>query len=290
LRTSTATPSGHRERSRRPLERLLLLLVLAGLFASAPACATKKHRDKRNALPPEQVYKMAMEKIAHKKYYTARDLLQAVLPRIPPEDRDLLPKVQLAIADAYFKDGGLLNYGEALNGYRNFLTYYPQDTNADRVQFMVGMSLFKQVPAPDRDQALTLKAIDEFNKLISVYPDSPFAQQARRQIELCEDELADHERLVGWFYQRRKAWNAAIDRYRGVLDHYTHYRDTGRVLYDLGRCQLKLGRRLEAEETLGRLFSDHPKDPFVPKAKKALDEFYKVEEKKERKARKPGKG
>lgn len=263
----------------------LAVVLLAGAALAATSCAAKR-KDKQAAVPPDQVYRMAIAKMEKKRYYTARGLLQALLPRIPPDDRDLLPRVQLAIADSYFKDGGLLNYGEALNGYRNFLLYYPQHPSADRAQFMVGLSLFKQVPAPDRDQALTLKAIEEFRKVEVNHPDSPFTQQARDQIVLCQDELAEHERLVGWFYQKRKAWVAALDRYRGVLDRYPRFRRTSRVLYDMGRCQLALGHRLEAEEVLGQLIHDSPDDPLVPKAKALLDEYYKKAEKQEREARK----
>jgi outer membrane protein assembly factor BamD (BamD/ComL family) len=97
-------------------------ILALGLLA---ACATSGGKKGEPPAPPEEVYQKAMRKIEKKKYYSARTMLQNLLPRIPPEDRDLLPKVQLAIADAYFKDRGLLNYGEALNGYRNFLTSSP---------------------------------------------------------------------------------------------------------------------------------------------------------------------
>lgn len=262
-----------------------MFLALVGTLLSVPSCAGK-HRSKEPPPPPEQAYQMAIAKMEKKRYYTARTMLQALLPRIAPDDRDLLPKVQLAIADAYFKDGGLLNYGEALNAYRNFIIYYPQHPSSDRAQFMVAMSLFKQVPAPDRDQALTLKAIEEFNKVAATYPDSTFAQKAREQVILCQDELAEHERLVGWFYQRRKAYGAALDRYHGIIERYPRARSINRVLYDMGRCQIALGHRIEAEEVLGQLFHDSPNDPLVRKAKALLDEFYKKAEKQDREARK----
>ncbi len=197
----------------------LLPLLLAVLLAAPVACA-KKRSDQKTSVPPEQVYKMAMEKMDKGHYYTARNLLQQILPRIPPEDRDLLPRVQLAIADSYFKDKGSLNYGEALNGYRNFLTYFPGHEKADHAQFMVGMSLFKQVLAPDRDQAQTLKAIEEFRKVGTTFPNSPYVDQARRQIDRCFDLLAEHERMIGWFYQRRKVWQAAIERYAAIVEKY----------------------------------------------------------------------
>ena len=261
-------------RRRGARETLLAGVILGVLLPSGIGCGAKR-KSQAPLLPPDQVFQMAMQKVQKKRYFGARAMLQELLPRIPPDDRELLPKVQLAIADAYYKDGGLLNYGEALNGYRNFLTYYPQHERADYVQFMVGMSLFEQALSPDRDQGVTLKAMDEYRKVEQVYPDSPYAEQARQRIQDCLDRLADHERVVGWFYQRRDAWQAAIDRYRYILEHYPRYRRTSRVLFDLGRTLLDAGNREDAEETFARLLHDHPDDPLALKARNLLAEHAK---------------
>jgi len=259
-----------------------LCLVLAVAIPLVSGCAAK-HKKKEPVMPPQQVYDMAMEKIARKKYYAARTMLQEAVPRIPPDDRELLPKIQLAIADAFFKDGGQLNFGEALSQYRTFLTYYPNHESADRAQFMVGMSLFQQALSPDRDQALTRQAIQEFQKIATVYPTSPFVAQGKEKIEGCYDRLAEHERLVGRFYQKRKKYNAAIDRYRAVLDQYPHYHQTGEVLFDLGKCLLKVGNRPEAEEFFTRLFQDQPNSKLARRAKDLLAEFDRDQQKANRK-------
>ena len=266
-------------RSRRP--GILLAVLALAVLLLAPACA-RKRKEQQQALAPAQIYGMAMHKMEKKHYYTARNLLQQILPRIPPEDRDLLPKVQLAIAESYYKNKGLLNYGEALNGYRNFLTYFPNHERADEAQFMVGMSQFRQVLAPDRDQALTLKAIDEFRKVESTYPDSPFVAKARRQIDACLDLLADHERQIGAFYQKRRAWQAAIDRYQTILDKYPRYRRTSQVLFDLGVCHLAIGNRLAAEAFFGQLWHDEPKSSLSSKSKDLLSRVDRAQEKRQR--------
>lgn len=256
---------------RRPALLCGAVLLAAVLLASFLSCASS--RTKREGLAPDQLYQLAMKKVARKKYFAARTLLQEALPRIPPEDRVLLPRVQLAIADAFFDDGGLLNYGEALNGYRNFLVYFPDDSRADHAQYMVGMSLFKQVLSPDRDQALTLKAIEEFRKVDAAYPDSSYVTKARRSIEDCFDLLAEHERVVGEFYRKRKAWKAAIDRYRGLLDKYPRYSKTEDVLFALGSCLLKDGQRTAAGEAFGRLQHDYPDGKPAARVKGLLDSY-----------------
>jgi outer membrane protein assembly factor BamD (BamD/ComL family) len=73
------------------------ILLVAGI--AAPPAAAKK---KKVLLPPQEAYDEAMAKMAKKRYLQARTLLQEILPRVAPEDRELLPKVQIGIADAFF--------------------------------------------------------------------------------------------------------------------------------------------------------------------------------------------
>jgi outer membrane protein assembly factor BamD len=264
------------------VSRTLAAAALALVLLGAPACGAK-HKKQRPLLPPQQAYDLAMERIAKKHYYTGRTMLQELMPRVPPDDRDILPKIQLGIADAYYKDGGQLNYGEALNSYRTFLTYYPNHPEADRAQYMVGMSLFEQALSPDRDQALTLQAIQEFEKVETVYLGSTYVEQSRKKIVECHDRLAEHERVVARFYQKRKKYNAAIDRYRTILDHYPEYSQTGQVLFDIGTCLLAVGNRPEAEEFIGRLMQDHPGGKLAVRAKEMLSDYDRAQSKETRK-------
>jgi outer membrane protein assembly factor BamD len=234
-----------------------MMIALGAASVASPCLAKKPAKPTKTAnLPPQEVFELAEAKIAKKRYYTARTMLQELLPRIPPEDRDLLPRVHLALAEAFFKDGGLANYGEALNAYRNFLTYFPQHEKAAYAQLMVGESMYRQVLAPDRDQAMTLKAIDELKKVEIVYPKSPYITEARNTIALCYDRLAEKERLIGRYYQKRKVWPAAVDRYKTVLDKYPQYAGMNRLYLDMGKCLLSLNRRDEAKDLFDRLAAE----------------------------------
>jgi len=241
--------------------------------------ADPKPNKKLASMPPEEVYSEALRKMDKKKYYSARLMLQEVLPRIPPEDRDLLPRVQMSLGDAFFRDGGLANYGEALNAYRNFLTYFPQHEMAPYAQLMIGQSLYRQVPAPDRDQTTTLKALVELRKVETAWPNSPWATEARDVMELCYNRLAEKERGVGHFYQQRKQWLAAVDRYETITRSYPRYNDMSRVLYEMGRCQLAMNRREDAQESFARLAQRNDSGQLVKLSTLAMRRFDKRREK-----------
>jgi outer membrane assembly lipoprotein YfiO len=262
---------------RRVAAFLVTGLVLAAVLVS-PGAAKDKSK-KKPLLPPEEAYAEAMRKMAKKRYFSARTQLQELLPRIPPEDRDLLPRVQLSLGDAFYKDGGLANYGEALNAYRNFLTYFPQSDQAPYAQLMVGKSLFQQVSAPDRDQTTTVKALEELRKVETAWPNSPHAAEAREVMEECNNRLAEKERLVGYFYQKRKQWLAALDRYRVVTETYPRYDGMSLLLLDMGRCQLAINRRDDAQESFTRLAGRDDAAKLVKQANLALARYDKRREK-----------
>src|SRR5262245_52587032 len=86
---------------------IALLLAAAGLTACSkqPPNAPK---DKYASLTAAQIYDIATRQMQKKNYATARDTLQKALGHSDATP-DLIAKVHLALADAYFYDGGLLN-------------------------------------------------------------------------------------------------------------------------------------------------------------------------------------
>ncbi len=255
-----------------PPGRIRLFLALpavALLLAASLACHRQAARN-RVIQPVDQMYREAVQKIHKKRYYAARSLLQSLLTRIPQDDRDLLPLVQIRLADAFYLDGGILNLGEALGAYRTFLTYYPTREEAAYAQFQVGMCYFGQVLAPDRDQELTYRAISEFEKVERLYPDSPQVAKARTQILLCRERLAAHEFIIGRFYYQKKHYLAAADRFRIVLDKYPYFSGTDEVLFLLGSCLVFTDNPDEARLYIERLIHEYPQGKFAREAEELL--------------------
>jgi outer membrane protein assembly factor BamD len=251
--------------------RCLLILLL--LFA--PAITSCHRKNPAFNEPIDQLYQSALQKMQKKKYFAARSMFQALQARIPQEDRELLPLVQIKLADCYYLNGGILNLGEALSAYRNFLTYYPQREEAAYAQFQVGMSLFGQVLAPDRDQELTLKAITEFEKVERLYPDSPYVGKAQDQILKCREKLAAHNFLVGSFYYKRKDFLGAADRYRVILENYPQYSRTEETLLLLGNSLVATLNPDEARLYYVRLVKEYPKGKYLREAQARLKEIDK---------------
>jgi outer membrane protein assembly factor BamD len=236
------------------------------------------------------VYEEALKKIKKKRYYAARDLLLTLQTRVPQDDRDLMPKVQLTLADSYYLDGGILNLSEALGAYRTFLTYYPQRAEAAYAQYQVGMCYFGQVLAPDRDQELTFRAMIEFEKVERLYPDSPHVNQAQARLKDCQERLAAHEFTIGQFYYKRKFFLAATNRFRLILDQYPSFDRIDETLYLLAASLYRIDNAAEGRLHVVRLLQEFPGSKFARKGRQLAENeemrAQKEKEKRDEKARK----
>lgn len=203
-------------------------------------------------------------------YEAARQHFRRIIEGFPQSEYG--PAARLAVGDAYFQEGGTANYILAVGAYREFLTLYPSHARSDYAQLQVAESYFKQKNGPDRDQTPTVNALEEYQRLLDIFPASPLAEQARARIAECRYSLARAEYLAGYFYQRtRRAYRSAIIRYEALLKDYPEYARKDEVLFRLAECLTLSGRGAEALPHLSRLLEEHPQSEYASDARKLMD-------------------
>ena len=171
----------------------------------------------------------------------------------------------LLAADALYLDGGTSNFIKAESKYRDFLNRFPTSDKAPYVQFQMANCLIKRMRKPDRDQSISLHALGALHEVLQLYPDSEYASEARGQIVLVRQNLAEHEFVVGLFNYKFKLYPAAVQRFSTVLDDYSDTAGLDRALLHLGMAQLKMNQFGEAFDAFERLRKDFPDSPFVAK-------------------------
>jgi outer membrane protein assembly factor BamD len=252
------------------VRRLLLPLALCGL---AVGCASGQANVSLLSSPSDRVVWEAAQKALKKKDWgAARQYLRRIVDAFPQSPHQ--PDARIALADAYFDEGGTANYVLAAASYREFVALYPQHAKSDYAQFRIGECYFKQKNSPDRDATTTEEALREYEKLLDVYPQSTYIEQTRQRIHQCRQSLARGDYLVGFFYQRaRHAWRSAIGRYEVILRDYPDYEQTDEVLYRISQCLAAAGRYAEALPYVGRLTQEFPQSRFVEQAQKLRASF-----------------
>jgi outer membrane protein assembly factor BamD len=246
-------------------------LPVAASLLFAVACASGGEPDIATlASNSDQVIWEAGQKAFQKKQWdNARQHFRRIIDAFPSSEYG--PPARLALADTYFLEGGTGNYILAVGAYREFLTLYPSHPRSDYAQFQAAESFYRQRNGPDRDQTPTLKALDEYQRLVDVYSGSEHAERGRERIMELRQTLARAEYNAGYFYQRsRQAYRAAIARYEGILSEYPDYKNLDHVLLRLAECLNLTGRGAEAQPHLARLLSEYPQSEHSKRAEELM--------------------
>jgi len=255
------------------IRRLLTAAVLASLLGGCAAHSVDL--EKLSSPSDEVVWQAGQEAVENHAWDGARQYFRRLIDAFPNSPHQ--PEARIALADTYMKEGGVANYVLAVAAYREFLTLYPSHPLSPHAQFQAAEAYYRQMNGPDRDQTPTRQALDEYRRLLDIYPESELVEQARERIQECRQTLARSEFMVGYFYQRtRKAYRASIYRYKGILREYPDYDQLDEVLYRLGEVYAAVALYAEARPQLGRLLEEFPDSKYADDARKLMAEMPEV--------------
>jgi outer membrane protein assembly factor BamD len=247
---------------------------MTAMLAVMTGCEAKRQRYlvEISRLSAREQLERGQQYIAERDLYRAKQVLQRVQYGDPAQRIEIEPLVRLALADSTFYQRKAFNLIDAQSLYRDFVTLYGDHALAPYAQFQDGMCSFQQVINPSRDQTRTKQAITELNEVERRFPNSPYAGAARVMVTKAEENLAEHEFMVGRFYMTKKKYAAAADRFRRTLERYPGYTEKDKLYFNLGKALLKGNNSVEARIYLDKLVSDFPDGKYVEPARRALAE------------------
>ena len=247
----------------------LLTLVLA---AVAAGCAGKNDNIPVGVGEPDKfLFERGKSSLDEKKWATAREYFRRIIDSYPQSE--LRPESKLGIGDSYLGEGT----GEALvlaaNEFREFLTFYPTNPRADYAQYKLGMTYFKQMRAPQRDQTETREAVKEFRLFMERYPNSTLKPEVEERLRQALDRVGQAEYQIGVFYYKQRWYPGAIERLKALMkaDPGFSYRDG--LYYYLAESLIKIRLDAEALPLLERLVAEFEQSEFLEKGKERLTEL-----------------
>jgi outer membrane protein assembly factor BamD len=244
------------------MRRMFPLLAAALLLALVSgACHSGPRQDPLLQLSAEESLAKGKELLAQQKYGKARPYFTHAFEVEP--NSTIGREGLLLAADTYYQEGGSDNYIQAEAKYRDFLNRFPTSEQAAYVQFQIANSLAKRMERPDRDQAVTRKALQAYEELARLYPTSEYAAQAQEQSKLVKANLAEHEFLIGRFYMRFGIPGPAMERFEYLLTNFPDYPQKEKVLYNLILAYRQMNRIDDAKKTLEQLRTEFPKSPLL---------------------------
>lgn len=174
----------------------------------------------------EELYSMAMTSMDDHSYEKAVKTFEKLQSRYPYGR--YAQQAQMEIAYAYYKQG---EPAPALSAIDRFAKQYPNNTHIDYMLYLRGVINFDenlvsimnaisdQDPA-ERDPKSLRESFDAFKELVTRFPSSKYAADARLRMQYLLNTLAGSDVHVASYYLRRGAYVAALNRAKGVLIEY----------------------------------------------------------------------
>lgn len=252
---------------RNALTKPILLVALAGVALTLPACAGRKAKKDTSyvARDVNTLYAAAKDKLDKGDFKLAAALFDETERQHPysPWAR----RAQLMSAFSYYRGG---QYQEAILSAQRFLSLHPGNKDAAYAYYLVAVSYYEQIISVDRDQKTTQQALDALNELVRRYPDTDYAADARLKLDLARDHLAGKEMEVGRFYQVNGNWLAATVRFKKVIDSYDGTSHVPEALERLVESYLALGIPAEAKKAAAVLGFNYPGSVWYERAYKLV--------------------
>ena len=225
-----------------------------GLAAAAglAACVKRLPPD----LAPEELFEAGRTAFADRKWLRAREAFERLLLVAPTHPK--ADSAQFLIAESYFEEK---QYLTAATEFLKLAQTRPTIELADDARFRACRAYAELSPRPELDQKYTHEAIAECRALLLLYPESPWAEEARVQIAALRNKLARKMYLNAKYYMDRGAYDSAILYFNDLLKEYPDSPIVPSALLRLHDAYRKVGYEEEAREVRARLLREFPNSP-----------------------------
>ncbi len=254
--------------------RFYHLIIILALTLAGCASETTKPED----MSEQELYQEITDNLDNGAYSVAASNLQLLEARYP--FGPYAEQAQLEIIYAYYRSH---ETEAAIAAADRFIRLHPQHPHADYAYYMRGLAnyyvdvsfLAEYMPtdATQRDPGAALQSFEDFRQLLYRFPDSPYAADAKARLVYLRNRLARFEINVANYYFKRKAYLAAANRGRYVVENYQQTPAVADALAVMVQAYQLLGLNDLANDSLSVLKSNYPQHPSLDEQGNFISEF-----------------
>ena len=203
-----------------------LLLPLAILTGALSACSTTKPVDPYQGDQPAYIFAVGHSDLQKGNYDKAIAAFQSLNSQYPFDD--YAKQGYLDLIYAQYADH---NSALALAAANRFLKLYPNDPGVAYAYYMRGVVNFDNGRSflqryfpyhmAEHDPVEYRNAFQDFTMVVTQYPNSPYAPDARRRMVYLNNTMAQYQLNVAEYYYKMRAYVAAITRAKVIVLHYS---------------------------------------------------------------------
>jgi outer membrane protein assembly factor BamD len=237
------------------------------IFLAFAGCASDDKSEFTNSVEQE-VYEAGIAALDTSNWGRAIAIFQQLEAQFP--FGSFAAQAQLELIYAYYRNS---EPEAARTTADRFIRLYPDNQNIDYAYYMKGMSFYSEdsrilgrylpTDPSKRDPGKARDSFADFSQLLNLYPNSPYANDARSRMVYLRNLLAAHEINVAEFYIKRQAYLSALNRARYVVENYQSTPAVPRALEIMVETYLRLGLNDLADSSLAILKLNYPDSPTL---------------------------
>ena len=263
--------------------RIFLISLFSVLLLFA---CSKKNNTKIESEPTESemviaIYAEAVEALNKGDAFFAKKKFKEAESLMPQSTWAAKASLMAAYAD-YNRNA----YSDSVFGLERHINNYPADKNIPYAHYLIAICYYEQILDEQKDLEPLLKAKKKFEFIISVYPDTDYATDARFKLDLIIDQLAAKEMSIARYYMKTEKWIPAINRLKIVVEKYDRTVFVEEALHRLVEVYYKIGLEDEAKQAAAILGYNYKSGEWYERSYKVFNKKYKS--RKQRKKKKMG--
>jgi len=253
--------------------RLALLLAASTLAGCSWFNVDFGSKDPTTKWDADKLYAEARLELSSGSWQKARDLFQKLESRYPFGRH--AQQALMEIAYTYYKEG---ETAQAIQTADRFIRQYPNHPNVDYVYYLKGLASFSEdlgflgrllnQDISERDAKAARESFDAFKDLVTRFPESRYADDARARMRFLVNTQAQGELNVAKFYYSRKAYLAAIQRAQTVVRDFQRTPAVEEALFLMARSYDELQLKDLQSDTERVLATNFPKSRYLQQLRK----------------------
>lgn len=256
--------------------RIVIPLFLILLQLSA--CSSSDSRKAEESWNEQRLYQTARKRLENKQFLRAVELLQLLEARFP--FGAYAEQAQLEIIYAHYRS---YEPEAAIAAADRFIRLHPQNPHVDYAYYLKGLAKYTEASGlfdrflpmdmSQRDPGPARESFNVFAQMLSRFPKSEYAADAKARMINLRNLLARYEVNVANYYFKRRNYIAATNRGRYVIENFPQTPAVADALAVMVQGYMLLNMPEQTESSLKVLRSNYPEHPSLDKAGNFITKF-----------------
>ena len=257
------------------IKKLIVLKIFSMMFLLSN-CSSTNFNKKESQLSDVEIYSKGLDLIKKGDLKKATLKFDDVFLNHPFSS--LAAKSEIMSAYSLYQSNEIK---KAVSKLISFIEMNPKGELTKYAHYLLAMCYYAGVSSEDRDPSASIKSLNYFKLIVTKYPNTKYAKDAKLKIQFLKNTLAGNELNIGKFYLRKGAPASSIKRFKSILQNYQNTSIIPETLYRLSEAFIMLGLKDEAIKSIAILDYNFPENNWTKLSKNLFKNKSEVSQKKD---------